>query len=56
MITVLEFLDFFISGINSIVSALDRCIVFSVFSLWDLMIASVVLCIVAAVFWKGAKG
>lgn len=51
---MLEFLDVFVSGINSVVSMLDNTPLFGVISLWDCFAGGLILLLIISVFWKGA--
>lgn len=52
---MLETLDLLVDFWNDIVSMLDNVRIFGVVSFWDLIIGFIILTMVAAVFWKGAK-
>lgn len=53
---MIDFVRSLSSWFMSFVRLLDGVTVFSVFTLWDLIFSMVVLCMVACIFWKGAKG
>lgn len=50
---IIDVIRQFARGVQQIVDMLDSVQIFSVVSLFDLMIGGVVLCMIISVFWKG---